>query len=75
MHLAVCGGFPDMINLLMKTPAKEDLKTKNRVGLTPIEYSVTNSPERALLLQLDPSLQQFLQQEEESKDDDSKTED
>lgn len=61
LHIAVLTCNVEMIQLLLQNGADKDLRSQNKVFLTPIEYSVKNSPERTLLLNVDPSLAEFLE--------------
>lgn len=70
LHIAVCCGYMDMVKLLLEKGAAKDLRVHNKVHMTPIEYTLKNSPERAFLLSVDPTLQDLLQDEDQEDEKD-----
>jgi hypothetical protein len=68
----------DMVKTLLKHGAQSDLRVKNKVYLTPVDYTFKNSPEREFLFEVDPSLREFVAKEEADAagdDDDQKVND
>jgi len=79
LHVAVCCGYMDMVKMLLEKGAAKDLRVHNKVHMTPIEYTLKNSPERQFLLSVDPTLNDLLQDEEnddeKADENESKTDD
>lgn len=70
MHIACTLGDVDLIKQLLGHDAASDLSVQNKVSMTPIEYTQKLSPARLALLEIDPTLARFLEDEvdgEESK--------
>lgn len=64
LHIAVMLNNVEVVKILLTKDSVKDLKTVNKVKLIPIEYTMPQSPVRKLLLQADPSLQEFVQQDD-----------
>jgi hypothetical protein len=64
----------DMVKFLLQNGAASDLKALNKVHLAPIDYTLKNSAERQFLLDFDPTLKDYLHQEEAEEDIDEKGE-
>ena len=54
-----------MTKLLLERGANSDLRVKNKIQYTPIEYTLPNTDIRSFLLQYDPALRELLVDEED----------